>query len=432
MTNTKPITGCRSIDHVNRRTLLKAAGLSGLGWLTPVAGRLALAEERPPRGLPAKSVILIWLAGGPSQLETFDPHPGSNIATGSVARNTSATGIQIDNGFEQLADQMHEVAIVRSILSKEGDHERATYTVKAGYRPDPTVVHPSIGAVVCHQLPRGTTEIPRHVSILPNRWPGRGGYLGDAYDAFKMDDPRNGIPDVQPHVTEDRFADRLNDLDVVDRHFSQGRLRDLEQRRTLHRTAIDRAVRMMSSEQLDAFDIANVPTKQRLAFGDTPFGRGVLAAMRLVEVGVRCVEITLDGWDSHIGNHESHAELVKILDPAIAALIRQLRERGLLDQTVVICGGEFGRTPQMNPADGRDHWPHGFSICLAGGGVRGGQAIGATDPAGGKKLARPVQVADVHASVLSALGVDVEQQLDTPVGRPLRISEGRVIKRLFG
>ncbi len=422
---------CGTSDHFARRTLLKAAGLSGLAWLTPLATVLARQAETEPRGRQAKSVILLWLQGGPSQLETFDPHPGKKIAGGTKSIETASAGVQLAAGFEQLADQMQHVSLVRSIVSKEGDHERATYNVKTGYRPDPTVVHPSIGAVVCHQLPVAGAEIPRHVSIMPGQWPGRGGYLGDKYDAFKTYDPQGGIPDVRPRVSEERYTRRLKDLDVIESEFARGRLRDLEQRRTTHLTTIEQANRMMSSEQLKAFDVKEAPERERLEFGDSAFGRGCLAAMRLIETGVRCVEVTLPGWDSHLNNHEVHAERVGVLDPAFAALIRNLRERGLLDETIVICGGEFGRTPNVNPAAGRDHWPHGFSIALAGGGIRGGHVVGATDPEGSKEVADPVGVADVHATVLHALGIKYRRELDTPVGRPMKISDGKVIDELL-
>src|SRR5687768_7067045 len=198
-------------EHFDRRTLLKAAGASGIGWLTPVAERLARSAEQSARREPAKSVIVLWLAGGPSQLETFDPKPGSNIAEGTKARSTSAKPIQIAADYERLADQMHHVALVRSVVSKEGDHERATYAVKNGYRPDPTLVHPSVGAILCHQL-KDHVEIPRHISILPGQWPARGGYLGPQYDAFKVYDPQGPIPDVAATVDDKRMSKRIADL----------------------------------------------------------------------------------------------------------------------------------------------------------------------------------------------------------------------------
>ena len=163
----------------DRRLFLKLAGMS---WLTPVGQLLADQAERSRQ--PAQSVILLWLGGGPSQLETFDPHPDSRIAAGTKAIPTAVAGIQLAQGFEQLADQMGSVALLRSMVSKEGDHERGTYLMKTGYRPDPTVEHPSIGAICCHELPVGRTDIPRHISILAGQWPSRGGFLGAEFDAF--------------------------------------------------------------------------------------------------------------------------------------------------------------------------------------------------------------------------------------------------------
>ncbi len=414
---------------LSRRRVLQASALTAAGWLSPVAKVLAQRAERLRGSEPAQSVILLWLAGGPSQLETFDPHPGSNIAGGTKAIQTAVPGIQLAAGFPRLAEQMQCVSLVRSLVSKEGDHQRGTYLAKTGYRPDPTVVHPSIGAICCHQLPRGQAEIPRHVSILPNQWPARGGFLGNQYDAFKTFDPLNPVPDVTARVSLERDASRLADRQVVEDTFAQGRRQQL--RTTHHGEMIDQARRMMTSAQLKAFEVREEPAALRAEYGDTAFGRGCLAARRLIEQGVRCVEVTLTGWDSHVNNHETHRKLLEVLDPALAALLRDLRERDLLDRTVVLCGGEFGRTPSINALEGRDHWPHGFSMALAGGGIRGGQVIGQTDPAGSRAVVDPRSVADIHATVLTALGIDPEHEETAPVGRPIKFSEGVPIEALL-
>lgn len=418
---------CGHPSHLNRRTLLKAAGYGGLAWLSPLAEALAWANERSP-DRPPTSIIMLWLEGGPSQLETFDPHPNSEISAGTQAIASSVAGLQLAKGMEQTAEVMDEVLLLRSVVSREGDHERAIYNIKTGYRPDPTLIHPSIGAVVCHQLPEGGTEIPRHVSILPTGSPGRGGYLGDHFDAFLLGDPQGPLPDMKAGVKPERFDARLNDLAFLDRQFSQGRLTQLETERTLQQTTVRRAVKMMSSEQLDAFNLADVPQAEREPFGDTPFGRGCLVAARLIDVGVRCVEVTLSGWDSHVANHELHNQRKAEFDPAFAALIRYLRQRDQLKDTIVVAGGEFGRTPRVNPAGGRDHWPHGFSIALAGGGLPRGHVIGETDPAGSRIVyEQGIKVADVHASLLHRLGINAHQELITPIGRPLKLSEGQVV-----
>lgn len=428
---------CDRRTHLSRRTLLGAGGGSLL--MTSLARSLALADEQG-RTDPAKprSVILLWMEGGPSQLETFDPHEGTRIGGDVKSIDTTVKGLQISDLLPQTAEQMHLATLVRSMVGKEGEHNRATYQIKSGFRPDPTLIHPAIGAVLCHH-DQIESDIPRHISILPGNSPGRGGYLGGVYDAFKVNDPAGPVTDVAMRVDKPRFDQRLSDLNsVVEREFARGRLADLEASRTLHRSATDAALRMMSSEQLTAFDVTKETKADLGAFGDMAFGRGCLAASRLVEVGVRCVEVTLGGWDSHVTNHTLQSSACGTLDPALAALLKRLDERDLLDSTLVVCCGEFGRTPSINPAEGRDHWPNGFSALLAGGGFRSGHVHGETsgdpkldpkDP--GADVRDAVTIADLHSTILHSLGVDPSEELDTPIGRPMKRSEGRVVDTLL-
>jgi hypothetical protein len=316
------------------------------------------------------------------------------------------------------------------MVSKEGDHERGTYMMKRGYRPDPTVEHPSIGAICCHELAIGRTEIPRHVSILSGQWPSRGGFLGAEFDPFQADDPKGALPDVASGVSAARDKDRLADLDILERTFEFGRKHNAQA--ALHRENLARARVMMGSEQLKAFDVSQEPENLRKEYGDSPFGRGCLAARRLIEVGVRCVEVNLDGWDSHVANHEVHRSKIKVLDPAFAALLRDLKQRNQLERTIVVCCGEFGRTPTINLGAGRDHWPTGFSLALAGGTIRGGTVLGGTDPEGHKDPDRPTHVEDVHATVLTALGLNPAKENVAPAtGRPIKLSSGKPIRELL-
>jgi uncharacterized protein (DUF1501 family) len=418
----------------SRRTLFGTAGLAAASWLTPVAEILAQAAEDAKERQPARSIIVLWLAGGPSQLETFDPHPGKSISGGTRAIKTAAPGIELAEGLEKLAEQMEHVSLVRSLVSKEGDHERGTYAIKTGYVPDPTAVHPSLGAICCHELPEALpgglrAELPRHISIFPGAWPARGGFLGDQFDAFKTYDPAHGVPDVKSPLSAEQYQKRMENLAVIERAFARGRRKQVEA--TLHRDTLARAHTMMNTPQLAAFDISQEPAELRAAYGDTPFGRGCLAARRLIEVGVRCVEVTLEGWDTHAKNHESVRERLKILDPAFAALLADLRRRGLLEHTIVLCAGEFGRTPQVNRLAGRDHWPHGFSVALAGGGLRGGHVVGATDPEGGKQVENPKKIGDVYATLLTALGLDPGKENIAPSLRPIKLAEGDPIGELL-
>jgi hypothetical protein len=286
--------------------------------------------------------------------------------------------------------------------------------------------------VICHELEDSGLDIPRHISILPDQWPARGGYLGAEFDAFQVYDPQGPIQDVTPLVGQDRLDQRMKDLSVVESAFGKGRPAHLDETTTLHQLTMARALKIMSSEQLAAFDVKQASAVQRAAYGDSAFGRGCLAALRLIETGVRCVEVTLGVWDTHVNNHELQGRKIRELDPAFTALILDLKERGLYDSTIVLCGGEFGRTPKLNPLGGRDHWPYGFSIALAGGGIQPGRVIGSTDPAGeSQEPDQSVRVEDIHATIQHALGVDFEKELVTPVGRPLALSDGKVIRELL-
>jgi uncharacterized protein (DUF1501 family) len=430
----------------NRRSFLGT--VAGAAWLTPMAWQLARAADHPQaKGTGAKSVIILWMQGGPSQLETFDPKPKSQYSGGTTAIATNVKGIELAAGLPLLAEQMNSLSLIRSMTSKEGDHERGTYTLKTGFRPDPTITHPSIGSIICHELPSKGTDIPRHVSILSSQWPARGGFLGEKYDAFLTDDPNQPVPDTMSYHTAARDKQRLGHLDVVESAFSKGRSKTSEA--TGHRRTMSEARAMMSSEQLKAFDVSQEPLATRKLYGDTPFGRACLAARRLTEVGVRCVEVTLAGWDTHANNHEFCAQQNKILDPAFAGLMKDLKDRKLLENTLVVCLGEFGRTPTINGVGGRDHWPMGFSVAIGGGGLRTGHVIGETNPdiipkpsnpnvmmnSSDKKakesVVDPVTVEDLSATILASLGIEHDTIQQSPIGRTVKYSEGTPIQQLL-
>lgn len=436
---------CVSFHAMRRRSFLRSASTAaGLGYAsawTTIAEALAnpnAGSGAGPNPKKPKSLIFLWMQGGPSQLETFDPHPNTKIGGETQSIATSLPGLEISNLLPQTAEIMHHATVIRSMVSKEGDHERATYTMKTGWRPDPTLIHPSIGAVLCHQS-ENNIEIPRHISIVSGQWPGRGGYMGPGYDAFQVGDPKFRISNLESRVDAERTERRLVDLsDLMESEFRRGRLRDMDRVRTQHETSTTRATRMMESEQINAFKVTDEPADVLKKFGDSPFGRGCLAAVRLVQQGVRCVEVELSGWDTHARNHEFHRSRCEVLDAAMLGLITELEARDLLNETLVVWGGEFGRTPKINVAEGRDHWPNGFSTVLFGGPFRRGYVHGATSaelPSDGKGgidgVADPVSVEDLHATILSTFGIDFEQELQTPIGRPLALSHGKVCRSLL-
>ncbi len=406
--------------------------------MTMFAEQLARANESKSNDKPnVKSLIMLWLQGGPSQLETFDPHAGSKIGGETKGIETSIKGVSIADTLPRSAEIMHHATLVRSMTSKEGDHERATYNMKTGWRPDPTLIHPSIGAILCHQT-ENNIEIPRHVSILSDQWPARGGYLGSQLDAFKIRDPKDPLPNLKSYVDPKIFDQRLQDLNIIENQFKRGRLKNLDRDKTLHGVSTERAKTMMASNQIKAFEISDETSDVVDAFGDTPFGRGCLAAVRLIQQGVTCVEVELSGWDTHAENHALQSGRCHVLDAALHAIVTQLIERDLFDKTIVVCGGEFGRTPSINVANGRDHWPNGFSTALFGGPFRRGYVHGETthevmpvgkDPLEGVKDA--VRIEDLHATLLHSFGIDFAEEMMTPIGRPMAHSQGAVVHKLL-
>jgi hypothetical protein len=412
---------------LDRRDLLKWATGLGMSFALPALDARAASQrgvERP------RSLITLWLSGGPSQLETWDPHPGTRIGGPTKAIATSIPGVEIANSFPLLAEQMHHLSVIRSLVSKEGDHDRATYLVKTGFRPDPTLRHPSVGAIVAHALPNEQLEIPPVISLGYDNHLSRGGFLGGRFDALRVREPGSSHEDMKAWLGEPRQQRRLSNLDVVSQAFTRGRRLVVE--RTMHEHNLAAALKMMTSDQLQAFRLEDEPESLRAAYGDSNFGRGCLAARRLIEQGVRAVEVTLQNFDTHDQNFSQHGELAAILDPAFAALMKDLHDRDLLASTVVLCLGEFGRTPQINGADGRDHWPHGFSCLVGGGDLRSGVLLGATDPAGeNEEPEDPIPVHDLYATVLKGLSIDPAHQVNTSIGRPIRYSDGQPIDRLL-
>jgi hypothetical protein len=419
-----------TIEASRRDFLRLSAAALGLSFAVPGLNLRAADARGPER---KKSFLTIWLSGGPSQLETWDPHPGTSIGGGDEgvkAIKSSIPAAQIADLYPQTAEQLHHVSVIRSLVSKEGDHERASYMLHTGYRPEPTLVHPSIGAIAAHELPDDKVEIPQFVCIGDTPFPPRGGFLGDKLDSYRVFNPGQNGQNLVPNVDASRQDRRLKNLQIVSESFRRGRMARVDQ--TLHQHTVDAALRMMTSEQLKAFQVEDEPAAIRDAYGRSSFGTGCLVARRLLEVGVRSIEVSLNGFDSHAKNMEAHTNRAKDLDPGLAMLLKELSERDLMQSTVVLVVGEFGRTPKINPLGGRDHWPTGFSCLIGGGGIRTGTVIGATDPSGEKaQPEEPIEIADLYATVLQSLGVDYAKEMITPIGRPMKYCAGKPIERLL-
>jgi hypothetical protein len=424
---------------------LSSAGVVGYslsGWLPRLA---AQAGANPQR---RRSCILLWMNGGPSQMDTFDLKPGH--ANGGPIREipTSVPGIRISEHLPRLARNVGDLAIIRSMSSREADHGRATYQLRTGYLPGGPVQFPTLGSLFSKELERPGAELPNFVSIAPYPFFSPAayapGFLGPQYAPLVLAGDRQALLPIPGQQTNYQADLQVQDLELpadvgADRAAARLRLLDemendfLAERAGLpalgHRSAYQHAVTLMRSTARRAFDLNEEPAALRDRYGRNLFGQGCLMARRLIERGVPFVEVSLAtvgnlalGWDTHINNFDAVRQLSGVLDPAWATLMEDLRQRGLLDSTLVVWMGEFGRTPTINGQSGRDHWANAWTTVLGGGGIRGGQVHGRTSPDGTTVEAeRPTAVPDLIATIALALGLNPTRENISNVGRPIRL-----------
>ena len=428
-------------SHVNRRSLLRAVGLGAAAWgagrgFLPGSGWGPFAAAHA-EGLRSrhKACILLWMQGGPSQFETFSPLPEHDHGGGTKAIATAVPGIHFADSWPEVAAVADRLAVIRSMTSKEGSHPRATHLLHTGYLPIPGVRHPTLGSIVASQLataePQGDgDDLPPVVRIgARGRGDSGAGILGMAWEPFEIRDPDEPPANTKALVPEERHERRLG----LATRLEEGFATRLPQEAADHRALRERASRLIHSPAMEAFDLDGETDASRAIYGEGDFASGCLLARRLVERGVSFVEVVCDGWDTHLDNADRTARLAGRVDRPFAALVRDLGDRGLLDDTLVIWMGEFGRTPQVNPRGGRDHFPRSFNAVLGGGGVRGGQVVGATDSRGVDILERPVTVPDLFSTFCHALGIDPSVETTAPSGRPVRLVDGgEPVRELFG
>lgn len=429
----------RRCDGVSRRDFLHLGMLTSFGVSLADLFRLQAAT---PAARP-KSCILLWLDGGPSHLDTFDPKPDapSEVRSQFKPISTSVPGLQICEHLPLTAKVMRDVALIRSLTHELGNHDTGTRFLLTGHRPTPALEYPSLGSLVAHET-HAASAIPSYVAIPGDAVGGnsnaaRSGYLPGAFSAFSTGPDPSRVRDLQlpAGVSFTRGEQRREMLAKMDEF-----TREIEGTAAQGRDAFyEQAWRLLASgEARAAFDLNHETPATRERYGHGRLGTGCLLARRLVEAGSRFVTVVDTGWDTHTqifrelpDSRFPGSGKLPSLDRAYAALITDLRERGLLESTLVVMMGEFGRTPKLNAAGGRDHWPRAGFASLAGGGVRGGQVIGATDAHGEVPAERPVSPQDLAFSMLKLLGFDPARELIAPGGRPLKIlNEGSFISEL--
>jgi hypothetical protein len=409
---------------INRRHFLQTISLGAAGLAASASVPLCftdwMALHAADLRQKQRACILLWMAGGPSQLETFDPKPGTEHGGETKAIATAVPSVSIAEGWNQTAKVMKDIALVRSMTNKEGNHQRATYQLHTGYVPSATIKHPHLGCSMVNELSESHFDLPHIVSI---GGPTIGaGFLGAAIEPFVVQNAQQPPENTQPKVGADRFRRRLGLLERIEgagfeRTGGADRVRD-------HKALYRQTAKMILSPHMRAFQLDDEPEPLRDAYGRTPFGQGCLLARRLVQAGVTFIEVRSNGWDTHAQNHEKVGKNASQVDPGFATLITDLKQKGMLDQTLVVWMGEFGRTPKINANAGRDHFPKVFNVALAGGGIKGGQVIGSSNAAGTEVKDNPVTVPDLLASVCHSLKVDPAKEMMSPIGRPIKIVDG--------
>ena len=437
--------GCAAGRDLSRRDWLRLSASGALagsmsGWFPALA---AGAADNPQR---RRSCILLWMSGGPSQLDTFDPKPDHENGGEFQPIATTADGVQIGEHLPQLARVMQHAAIIRSMGTKEGDHSRGTYLMRTGRVPRGPVQYPTMGSVLSKELGSEDAELPSFVSIGPYRFLNPAafgpGFLGPQHAPLVVaDSAGQPAPDYE-QALKVRHLDLPGEVEQAQANARLALLHEVEAGNAArpsgfaasHQSAHRQAVRMMRSGAAKAFALDDEPPSLRDSYGRNQFGQGCLLARRLIERGVPFVEVSLNGvdssvlgWDTHRNNFPAVRALCNVLDPAWATLMTDLEQRGLLDSTLIVWMGEFGRTPRINRGAGRDHYPAAWSTVLAGGGIRGGQVVGATSGDGMEITDRPVPVRDLIATICWALGIDPQKQNMSNVGRPIRLADPEAV-----
>ncbi len=413
------------LDTVTRRQFAEQTATTALGLSLLPAMDQAIGNAPGGR---ARHVIYIYMAGGMTHLDTFDPKPGADTQGRTGAIDTGVPGIQLSEYMPDLAKNFGDIAVVRSLGQKTGAHGGASYWMQTGYQESPAIRHPNMGAWAQKALGKQHPQLPDTIHI-GGSGPGAG-FLGAAYAPLPISDPSKGLPNADFPVEEARLRQRLESLGGLNRTFLNKYQTDDVQ---AYSDFYDNTLEFLQSEELEVFDLRKEKRETRESYGNGRFGQALLLAKRLVKSGVRFVRVGNGGWDMHNDLWNRGPGKINEFSRGVANLIQDLKAEGLFEETLVVLTTEFGRTPVINARGGRDHHPRCFSAMLAGGGIRGGQVYGKTDDRGIAVEDDPCGVDDFNATIATALGLPLEKRFHSPGGRPFQItSRGKPLLSLFG
>lgn len=409
--------------YLDRRQVIAnvASSILGVGLLPDSVSKSVLASN-PGNKSKAKNIIYLYMDGGMSHLDTLDPKSG-DVAGPTKTIKTSAAGVRIGEYLPLTAKQMHHGTIIRSITSTQGAHEQGNYFMHTSFQLRGTINHPSMGAWLSHFRGPGNPTLPASVYVgNSSRHPGAG-FFPPEHSPLFVNNPESGLENIelQKGLSSNLHSSRMKLASTLDGEFIKtfGKQRPVSS----HSGAYDGAYKMIASKDIAAFDLTAEKTNVRDKYGRNPFGQGCLLARRLVEAGVRFIEVSLHGWDTHAGNFTVTPELCQKLDGGLSSLVTDLQSRGLLAETLIVLATEFGRTPKINTVLGRDHYPKAFSGCLFGGGVQGGGVFGATDKNGEEVVEDLITIPDFNATIGYALGLPLDQIVTSPSKRPFKLAD---------
>jgi uncharacterized protein (DUF1501 family) len=415
-------------DSFSRRYFMERTAQFTLGVsMSSLLPTLARAQAGKKDTGKAQNLIYIYLSGGMTHLDTFDPKESSSVALPNADPiSTNVSGMRFGSTLVNLAKHADKMAVINSMSSQNGAHEQGQYIMRTAYDKRATIVHPTMGPFLEELQGKRGEILPD--SVVIGQSTSNAGYLDPSRSPLPIADPNGGVPNSMLLTDETRFQRRMemaNKLgqQFVNKYDYSGAKSYVEY--------YDQATTLLKSTELQAFDISGESGRDK--YGETRLGQGCLLARKLVENGVRTVEVISGGWDMHVGIDQSIRDKGKELDDALSALIEDLESKGLLDTTLIAVGTEFGRTPEVNMNSGRDHYPAAFSTALIGGGIKGGQVYGSTDKLGRKVKSDPVSPKDFIATIGYGMGVDLEETIYSPSGRPFQFGhDGEPVEKLFG